>query len=68
LVLEQRERERRDRTLGQARKQYEKVHAHGMYDFEVDTGKCSPEENIRQILNYLGSDPLPHALKALKNR
>jgi chloramphenicol 3-O phosphotransferase len=67
-VLEQRERERRDRTLGQARKQYEKVHAHGVYDFEVDTGNYSPEENVKQILNYLGSDPLPYALKALKNR
>jgi chloramphenicol 3-O phosphotransferase len=67
-VLEQRERERRDRTLGQARKQYRKVHAHGIYDFEVDTGIYSPEENIKQILHYLGSDPVPCALKALKNR
>jgi chloramphenicol 3-O phosphotransferase len=67
-VLEQRERERRDRTLGQARKQYKKVHAHGMYDFEVDTGKYRPEETVQQLIDYLCSNPTPFAFKALKNR
>ncbi len=36
-ILEQRERERRNRTWGQARAQYDLVHAHGIYDLEVDT-------------------------------
>lgn len=36
-VLVERERGRGDRTLGQAAAQYERVHAHGVYDFEVDT-------------------------------
>ena len=67
-VLEQRERERRDRTLGQARKQYEKVHAHGIYDFEVDTGKYRPEETLQQLIDYLYSNPTPFAFRALKNR
>ena len=35
-VLEQREKERRDRTLGQAWAQFDLVHAHGMYDLETD--------------------------------
>jgi chloramphenicol 3-O phosphotransferase len=64
-VLEQREMERRDRTLGQARKQYEKVHAHGMYDYVVDTGRFTPEENIQQLIDYLRSNPTPCAFKAL---
>lgn len=64
-ILEQREQDRRDRTLGQARKQYEKVHAHGVYDFEVDTGLSAPEKCIQQILNYLAADALPSALKQL---
>lgn len=42
-VLEARERVRRDRTLGQARAQYEVVHGHGLYDVEVDTSQQSPE-------------------------
>lgn len=64
-ILEQRERDRSDRTLGQARKQYEKVHAHGIYDFEVDTGKYRPEETVQQLIGYLRSNPTPCALKAL---
>jgi chloramphenicol 3-O phosphotransferase len=67
-VLEQREKERRDRTLGQAHKQYEKVHAHGVYDFEVDTGMYRPEETIQPLIDYLSSNPTPCAFKALKNR
>ena len=67
-VLEQRERDRADRTLGQARKQYLKVHTHGIYDFEVDTGNYSPEETVQQLIDYLCSNPTPFAFKALKNR
>lgn len=67
-VLEQREMERRDRTLGQAHKQFEKVHAHGMYDFEVDTRKYRPEETVQQLTDYLCSNPTPCAFKTLINR
>jgi chloramphenicol 3-O phosphotransferase len=42
-VVEQRERERQDRTIGQARAQFERVHAHGVYDLTVDTAQLSPE-------------------------
>jgi chloramphenicol 3-O-phosphotransferase/GNAT superfamily N-acetyltransferase len=52
-VLEQRERERKDRTLGQARAQFERVHARGVYDVEVDTSQFSPEECARLIREHI---------------
>ncbi len=48
-VLEQREKQRRDRTLGQARLQHELVHRHAIYDLEVDTSVLSPEACAREI-------------------
>jgi chloramphenicol 3-O phosphotransferase len=53
-VLEEREKTRRDRTLGQARAQHHLVHVHGFYDLEVDTSILSVEEcalTIKQRLN-----------------
>jgi chloramphenicol 3-O-phosphotransferase/ribosomal protein S18 acetylase RimI-like enzyme len=52
-VLEQRERERKDRTLGQARLQFERVHAHGVYDFEVDTSQFSIDACARRIREHI---------------
>lgn len=43
-VVERRERERRDRTLGQAAAQHDVVHRWGGYDVEVDTSVATPEE------------------------
>jgi chloramphenicol 3-O-phosphotransferase/GNAT superfamily N-acetyltransferase len=64
-VLEQRERERKDRTLGQARLQFERVHAHGVYDFEVDTSQLNSEECARRIQEYIQHHP-PQALRQLR--
>ena len=64
-ILEEREKARKDRTLGQARLQYDKVHAHGIYDLEVDSGNHSAEENIQQIIDFLKSDTPPKAFKHL---
>ena len=64
-ILEEREKARKDRTLGQARLQVEKVHAHGIYDIEVDSGKYSAEENVQQIINFLNTGPSPRAFKKL---
>ena len=53
-VIEQRERERRDRTLGQAAAQFAVVHAHGgTYDAEVDTSELSPEDAAARIVAAL---------------
>jgi len=43
-VVLRRERERRDRTIGQAAAQIDVVHRWGGYDLEVDTSRSSPDE------------------------
>jgi chloramphenicol 3-O phosphotransferase len=64
-VIEQRERDRADRTLGQARKQYPLVHAHGIYDFELDTSLAPPEECAAAIRDFLRSGAQPTVFKRL---
>lgn len=65
-VVEQRERNRRDRTLGQARAQYDVVHAHAIYDVEVDTALLSPEECAQRIRQHLHDGQPPNALRQLR--
>ena len=65
-VLEQREAARKDRTLGQARAQFDLVHAHGLYDLEVDTVASSAEACARQIRGYLESGRPWDAFKRLR--
>jgi chloramphenicol 3-O phosphotransferase len=65
-VLEQREKERRNRTWGQAKAQFGVVHAHELYDVEVDTSISSPEECARQIKARIESGRPPGAFKRLK--
>lgn len=67
-VLEQREKERRNRTLGQARAQYEVVHGLGIYDVEVDTSRSTPEECALQIKTRVNAGVSPSALKNLKQQ
>jgi len=66
-ILEQREKSRKNRTLGQARLQFERVHAHGVYDFEVDTSLHSPEECAEKVRQYILSGARPSALRKLMN-
>jgi chloramphenicol 3-O-phosphotransferase/GNAT superfamily N-acetyltransferase len=65
-VLEQRERARKDRTFGQARLQFERAHAHGIYDFEVDTSQLSPDDCARMIQEYIQHHP-PQAFRRLQS-
>jgi len=65
-VVEGREAARKDRTLGQARAQFDRVHAHGVYDLEVDTGTCSAEACARQIADHLQSGRPPEAFRRLR--
>ncbi len=67
-VLEQRERARCNRTLGQARAQYGAVHGLGVYDVEVDTSQSTPEECARQIKVRVDAGIPPRALTELKRR
>jgi chloramphenicol 3-O phosphotransferase len=66
-VLEQREQQRQDRTLGQARAQYDLVHAHGVYDLEVDTSLAGPEACAQQVIERLRAGP-PQAFRTLAGR
>jgi len=52
-VAEQRERERSDREIGLVRSQFEIVHAHELYDFEVDTSLHSSGECADMIINKM---------------
>jgi len=45
-----RERQRRDRTLGQARAHFDVVHAHVRYDVEVDTSAADPAACAARII------------------
>jgi chloramphenicol 3-O phosphotransferase len=64
-VLEKRERERRDRTLGQARAQYLLVHAHAVYDLEVDTSLMSALQCAERIQAYVQDGNPPVAFQKL---
>jgi len=63
-VLEQRERHRKDRTLGQARAQFDVVHKYTIYDLELDTSVLTTQQCVEQIIERL-KDP-PEAFKRLK--
>ena len=65
-VIEERERRRNKRTLGQARAQYELVHQHGVYDIEVDTSKLNPTECALKIRGEIQSQGKPRAFKQLR--
>jgi chloramphenicol 3-O phosphotransferase len=67
-VLEQRERARGDRLLGHTRGHAHLVHAHGLYDLEVDTSVAGVEECAEQILRRLHEGPPPDAFARLRAR
>lgn len=56
-VLEQRERERKDRTLGQARTQFDVIHKYTIYDLEIDTSRLTIEECAQRVIERLHSPP-----------
>lgn len=67
-VLEARERSRKNRTLGQALLQYPRVHAHGVYDLEVDTSQGTPEELATQFETCLNRGTPPQAFRLLREK
>jgi chloramphenicol 3-O phosphotransferase len=64
-VLEEREKMRKDRTLGQAGKQYDIVHKDCIYDLEIDTSILSLNECAKLILEHI-KNTKPRGLKAMK--
>ncbi len=67
-ILEQRERARQDRTLGQARAYLDKVHAHSMYDLEIDTSLMDPLASAVQIKRRIQDKTAPQAFSMLNEQ
>jgi chloramphenicol 3-O phosphotransferase len=67
-LLEERERARKDRTLGQARLQFERVHKFTLYDLEVDTSLAPAEECAATIARFLSTGAPPSAFRRLLAR
>jgi chloramphenicol 3-O phosphotransferase len=65
-ILEAREKARKNRTLGQARAQFEIIHKYCSYDLEVDTSIDSPEVCAEKIIERLKSPPV--ALKGMARK
>ncbi len=64
--LERRERARGDRQLGRAAYQFNRVHAHGIYDVECDTSVSSPRDCAIQIEDFLAHRIVPSAFDQLR--
>ena len=65
--LERRERERDDRVAGMARSQVTQVHAHQVYDLEVDTSIESAQAIAAEIKAYNQRVPWPQAFRQIRN-
>jgi len=65
-VLEGRERERKNRTLGQAKLQYPLIHKYVTYDLADDTSTSTPEECAQAIIQRIKNPP--DAFKRLKRQ
>ena len=48
--LERRERERKNRAIGEGRDHLEVVHTFGDYDYEIDTTTATPDENAYTLI------------------
>jgi chloramphenicol 3-O phosphotransferase len=65
-VAEQRERERGDRGPGGAAAFYDLVHAHGIYDLELETSILSPQECALRIREAVLSGSPHEAFRRLR--
>jgi chloramphenicol 3-O phosphotransferase len=64
--LEERESKRKHRVQGLAKKQYERVHAHAMYDIEIDTSQNTPLQCAQEIKDSLVNFPKEVSSRATK--
>ena len=65
-LLEMREHERRDRSAGLARRQFELVHLNALYDVEIDTSQMDSSMGAEFISAALKNQPAPHAFARMK--
>ena len=64
-IAEQREKERGNRTIGTVRTQFDVVHAHGLYDLEIDTSNLTVSECITRIIEAVYAKPNKSAFHEL---
>ena len=65
VELERREIERGDRLIGQARGQFDRVHAGMQYDFEIDTTRMATGDAAESIATMFSRNTHGQALKHL---
>lgn len=68
VVIEQREKDRKNRTLGSSALQFDVVHRWTEYDFSLDSSLNSPEQNAEMILEFLKMGRAPQAFRALSKK
>lgn len=66
-ILEQREKDRKDRTLGSAKVQFPIVHKWACYDFEVDSAVMSPERAAEKIIEFILQNKKPEGFSKTLN-
>ena len=66
--LERREAARGDRAPGLAAYQFDRVHAHGLYDVEVDTSVLDVDACVATIVAALARDGAPRAFSRLRRQ
>ncbi|MBG7702421.1 AAA family ATPase [Streptomyces sp. MC1] len=66
--LARREQARGDRPVGLAAHQFQRVHAHGLYDVQCDTTTAGAADCARQISAFLPRRPLPTAFEQLRTK
>jgi len=67
-VLEERERQRATSPRGHARSHHATVHAHELYDVEVDTSRSSSEQCAAQIAEFVRTHSRPGTFEQLRKR
>jgi chloramphenicol 3-O phosphotransferase len=67
-ILEQREQQRKDRSIGLSRRQIEQVHRNAIYDLEVDTSVTQIDVCAAHIIRAMQTPASPHAFAQMKSR
>ena len=67
-VVEEREKKRGNRTIGTARSQSERVHAHGLYDLEIDTSRHNVDDCVARIIALIDDKRKESAFHELAKR
>lgn len=67
-VLEAREQQRKDRSPGLTRKQFDVVHRNALYDLEINTSTMNSDACAERVVEAMQTPPTPHAFVRMKQR